>query len=346
MVIFQIYNIFAEKIKQDQMRILGIGNALVDVLIQLPDDKMLHELNVAKGSMNLIDAEMRTKIFEKIHSFPISQTTGGSVSNTTIALRQLGESVGFMGKAGNDVYGNFYLKEMTDLEIELHLIQENTFSGTAITLITPDGERTFCTYLGAAAGMRKTDLNTSVFEQYTHLYIEGYLVQNYELIETALAMAKSLNMKIILDLSSFNVVASDREFIQNLTDRYVDILFANEEEVMALTKKTPAIAIHEIAEKVPMVVMKTGPNGSWVKQKDLFVHIPVYEKIKPVDTTAAGDYYAAGYFYGMINRVSPEKCAKLGSLLSYHIIQVIGTKLPEETWMKIRKEAKQLIIDN
>ena len=325
------------------MKILGIGNALVDVLVKLPDEQLLSELNVSKGSMNLIDAEMRKMIFERIKSFPVTQTTGGSVSNTTLALKQLGESVGFMGKAGNDIYGNFYLNEMTGLEIELHLIQENTFSGTAIALITPDGERTFCTYLGAAAEMQKTDLYESVFKQYTHLYIEGYLVQNHDLIETALKMAKSLKMNIILDLASYNVVSSDKEFIQSLVDRYVDILFANEEEAIALNGKPSEVAIHEIAEKVPTVIIKGGAKGSWVKQKDLFIHIPVYKKIQPVDTTAAGDYYAAGYFYGMSNRANPEKCAKLGTLLSYHIIQVIGTKLPEETWGEIREKAKAIL---
>jgi sugar/nucleoside kinase (ribokinase family) len=325
------------------MKILGIGNALVDILIKLPDEKLLSELNVAKGSMNLIDAEKRKTIFEKIKSFAITQTTGGSVSNTTLALRQLGKPVGFIGKAGNDVYGDFYLKEMTDLDIELHLIQENTFSGTAITLITPDGERTFCTYLGAAADMRKTDLHPSIFKQYTHFYIEGYLVQNHELIEAALTMAKSLQMTVILDLASFNVVTSDKEFIQSLIDRYVDILFANEEEATALTEKPSEVAIHEIAEKVPVVIMKGGAKGSWVKQKDLFIHVPAYKEINPLDTTAAGDYYAAGFFYGMINGANPEICAKLGTLLSYYIIQVIGTKLPEKTWIEIREKAKAIL---
>jgi len=325
------------------MKILGIGNALVDVSVKLPDENLLNELNVAKGSMNLIDAEMRKMVFEKINGFHISQTTGGSVSNTTLALRQLGEPVGFMGKAGNDDYGNFYVKEMNNLEIELHLIQENTLSGTAITLITPDGERTFCTYLGAAADMRKTDLSPAVLEKYSHFYVESYLVQNHELIETALVMAKSLQMTTILDLASYNVVASDRKFIQSLIDRYVDILFANEEELTALTQKPSETAIHEIAEKVPIVIMKGGAKGSWVKQKELFIHIPVYKTIEPVDTTAAGDYYAAGYFYGMINRVNTEKCARIGTLLSYYVIQTIGTKLPEETWMEIRKKVNAIL---
>jgi sugar/nucleoside kinase (ribokinase family) len=324
------------------MKILGIGNALVDVLIKLPDEKLLSELNIAKGSMNLIDAEMRKMIFERIKDFTVTQTTGGSVSNTTLALRQLGEPVGFMGKAGNDIYGDFYLKEMTDLQIELHLIKEDTFSGTAIAFITPDGERTFCTYLGAAANMQKEDLHPSIFKQYTHSYIEGYLVQNHELIETALTLAKSLQMTTIFDLASYNVVASDKEFIQSLINR-VDILLANEEEAMALTGKPSELAIHEIAEKVPTVIVKGGAKGSWIKQKDLFTHIPVYKKIDPVDTTAAGDYYAAGFFYGMINRANPDICAQLGTLLSYHIIQVIGTKLPDETWVEIREKAREII---
>ena len=325
------------------MKILGIGNALVDISVKLPDEELLSELNVRKGSMNLIDAEKRKIVLDKIKHFAVTQTTGGSVSNTTLALRQMGESVGFLGKVGNDVYGNFYSKEMTDLDIELHLIQEDAFTGTAIALVTPDGERTFCTYLGAAAGMRKTDLNPSLFEQFTHLYIEGYLVQNYELIETALSMAKSLQMTTILDLASYNVVASDKEFIQSLVDRYVDILLANEEEAMALTGKSSEIAINEIAEKVPTVILKGGVKGSWVKRKDLFIHIPVYKEINPIDTTAAGDYYAAGYFYGMIHRVNPERCAKIGTLLSYYVIQVIGTKLSKETWLEIRKEAKAIL---
>jgi len=318
----------------------------VDVLIKLPNEDLLSELNVAKGSMNLIDAKQREIIFERIKSFTVTQTTGGSVSNTTLALRQLGEPVGFMGKAGNDVYGNFYLKEMTDLDIELHLIRKDMFSGTAIAMITPDGERTFCTYLGAAADMTKEDLHQSIFKQYSHLYIEGYLVQNHELIESALAMAKSLQMTVILDLASFNVVASDRDFIQSLVERYVDILFANEEEAMTLTGKPSEVAIHEIAEKVPIVIMKGGAKGSWIKQKGLFIHVPIYKKIQPLDTTAAGDYYAAGFFYGMTKGVNLEKCAKLGTLLSYNIIQVIGTKLPEETWMEIREKAKEILGNN
>ncbi|MDR3219027.1 MAG: adenosine kinase [Dysgonamonadaceae bacterium] len=325
------------------MKVLGIGNALVDILAKLPDDSLLKELNVAKGSMNLIDAEMRKKVFEKMAGLETKMTTGGSVSNTILALKRIGEPVGFLGKIGNDEYGNFYLRKMNESGVEQRLIQEPVFSGTALAMITPDGERTFCTYLGAAADMQKDDLKESVFEQYTHFYIEGYLVQNHELIETASKMARSLGLKTMIDLASFNVVAADREFIRNLVDNHVDIFLANEEEAYALTGKRPSDAIHEIAEKVETAIIKDGDKGSWVKQGDVLMHVPVYKKIKPIDTTAAGDYYAAGFFYGMAHNAGLEQCARLGSLFSYYIIQVIGTQLPEASWDEIRKVAGEII---
>jgi sugar/nucleoside kinase (ribokinase family) len=124
---------------------------------------------------------------------------------------------------------------------------------------------------------------------------------------------------------------------------YVDILFANEEEANALTGKKAEEAAHEIASKVQIAVVKAGDKGSWINQDDLLIHVPVHEKINPLDTTAAGDYYAAGFFYGMGNSASLEKCAQLGSLLSYYIIQVVGTKLSEETWIEIREKAKEIL---
>jgi sugar/nucleoside kinase (ribokinase family) len=325
------------------MKILGMGNALVDVLAKLPNDKLLKELNVEKGSMNLIDSEMRKAVFGKMEGLDLKLTTGGSVSNTALALKHAGVPVGFLGKVGNDEYGKFYVNELQEAGVEMHLLYEPSFSGTAMAMITPDGERTFCTYLGVAAEMKDTDLQQAVFEQYSHIYVEGYLVQNHALIEKAMQMAKSLGLTVAYDLASFNVVAADREFIQHLIDEYVDILFANEEEAVALTGKTPGEAIHEMAAKVQTVIVKEGAKGSWVKNKDVFIHVPVYEKIQPVDTTAAGDYYAAGFFYGMFNGANLEKCARLGTLFSYYIIQVVGTKLSAEIWDEIREKAKEIL---
>jgi len=144
MVFFQICNIFAENFEK-KMKILGIGNALVDILAKLPNDELLKELNVAKGSMNLIEEEMRKELLEKIETMDLKMTSGGSVSNTSLALRQLEAPSGYIGKVGNDKYGKFYVDELTEVGVDLHLIHESGFSGTAIAMITPDGERTFCT---------------------------------------------------------------------------------------------------------------------------------------------------------------------------------------------------------
>jgi sugar/nucleoside kinase (ribokinase family) len=325
------------------MKTVGIGNALVDILAKLPDENLLGELGIAKGSMNLIDKSMREAVLAKISPLNPSLTTGGSISNTMLALARMGDPSAFIGKVGNDRYGEFYSREIADSGVEMHVIRENNPSGTAVAMITPDGERTFCTYLGAAANMQKTDLQKSYFEPYTHLYVEGYLVQNHSLIESAMQMAQSLNLTVMLDLASFNVVADDSEFIWHLIENYVDIVFANEEEAAALTGKPAGEAIHDIAHKVKIAVVKEGDKGSWLKERHELIHVPVYKKIKPVDTTAAGDYYAAGFFYGLGAGASLAKCAEIGSLLSYNIIQVIGTKLPEETWRRIRLEAASIL---
>jgi sugar/nucleoside kinase (ribokinase family) len=326
------------------MKIIGIGNALVDILVKLPNDELLKELNVAKGSMNLIEEEMRNSLLKKTDDLELAMTSGGSVSNTSLALRQMGAPSGYICKVGNDEYGKFYVDELTKAGVELHLIHEPVFSGTAIAMITPDGERTFCTYLGAAAAMRKSEIRKSILEQYTHVYVEGYLVQNHELIEGIMKTAKSLGMTVMSDFASFNVVTSDRAFIRKLVRDYIDILFANEEEAFAFTGKSSSReAIHEMSRDVEIAVLKEGDKGSWIKHDEELIHIPVYQKINPVDTTAAGDYYAAGFFYGMIRQASLEKCAQLGSLLSYYIIQVVGTKLPPETWVKIREKALEIL---
>lgn len=315
---------------------------MVDILAKLKDEQLLNELNLGKGSMNLIDEEQRRNVFRKLEGVDLAMTTGGSVSNTTVALSHLGAPAGFFGKVGDDRYGRFYLQEMEASGVKLHLLQEQQFSGTALCLITPDGERTFTTYLGAAADLRKEELLESVFRNYSHLYVEGYLVQNHELIEGAFSLAKSLGMTTALDLSSYNVVEAERTFLNHLIADYVDILFANEEEAVALTGKIPGEAIHEMAAQVKIAVIKEGSKGSWVKQGSLFLHVPCYQVVSPVDTTAAGDYYAAGFLAGLIRGAKLEKCARMGTLLSYYIIQVVGTRLDEGTWIEIRKKIEEI----
>ncbi|MDR2086514.1 MAG: adenosine kinase [Dysgonamonadaceae bacterium] len=324
------------------MKILGIGNALIDVLAKLKDDILLNELNLPKGSMNLIDVRTRNKLLDKVKHREVKMTTGGSAGNTSLALAKMGMDVGFIGKVGEDKHGSFYVNEMNDAGIRPHFIFSENPSGTAIVLITPDGERTFGTYLGVAADLRKEELQEEIFRRYTHFYIEGYLVQNHALIEGALIMAKSCGLTTALDLASYNVVETEKEFLQELIDKYVDIVFANEMEAHALTGKNPEEAVVEIGNKVQIAVVKTGGDGSWVKQGNELLHVPV-EKILPLDTTAAGDYYAAGFFYGLAQNASIKQCAQTGSLLASEIIRVVGTQLPDSTWEAVKRKANEII---
>lgn len=317
------------------MKILGIGNALVDVLIRLDSDNILNELELPKGSMQLIDQSKREKIFRAVNGFDISLASGGSVSNTILALSKLGVNSGFIGKVGNDEYGNFYVKEIEDAGVTPHFFQENAPSGTAMTLITPDGERTFGTYLGAAAGLQVNEILNQTFLPYGIFYVEGYLVNNYELIESAMKMAKEKNLLIAIDLASYNVVEENKESFLHLIREYVDIVFANEEEARSLTGKAPEEAVKVLASETQIAVVKIGADGSYVMQGDTLVKVPAI-KTQMIDATAAGDFYAAGFFYGMIHKAGLEQCGRIGSLLASNVIRVVGTKLSEDTWEKIR----------
>ena len=324
------------------MKILGMGNALVDILALMNSDDLLTELDMPKGSMALIDKEKRAYIFDKIENLEKEMTTGGSASNTSLALAKMGVQVGFIGKVGSDEYGAFYIDEIKKTGIIPHFITENAPSGTAIALISPDAERTFGTYLGVAANLTQEELKADIFKSYNYFYIEGYLVQNYALIENAVKMAKCHGLKIAIDLASYNVVEANREFLKKIIVEYVDIVFANEEEARALTGKQAEEAVKEIAEYVEIAVVKIGERGSLISNKKEEVYVPVY-KANFIDATAAGDYYAAGFFYGLFNNGSLEQCGKIGSLLAANIVETVGTKLTEDCWLKIKNKTIEIL---
>ena len=342
MVIFEICNIFAEKIELLYMKILGMGNALVDVLIRLNDDNILSELDLPKGSMQLIDQQKREEIFRKIEGHTISLATGGSASNTILALSKLGTNPGFIGKVGDDEYGHFYVKEIDEVGVTPHFFKEEMPSGTAMTLITPDGERTFGTYLGAAANLQATELQEDVFSSYKLFYVEGYLINNFALIEKAMKIAKTQGLMIAIDLASYNVVEAYKDSFLSLIKEYVDIVFANEEEARALTGKEPEEAVKILASMTRIAVVKVGAEGSFVMQGSDLVKV-LAVKAQMLDATAAGDFYAAGFLYGIIKNAGLEQCGSIGSLLASNVISIVGTKLPEDTWVKIRSRITEIL---
>ncbi|MBN1651015.1 MAG: adenosine kinase, partial [Bacteroidales bacterium] len=197
-------------------KVLGLGNALVDIMIQLEDESLLQTFGLPKGSMQLVDKTKSDEVVKGTKHLKSSLAAGGSAANTINGLAKLGASCGFIGKIGKDEMGQFFVNDMKNSGIEPFFIQSKTESGRAVALVSPDSERTFATYLGASVELSDTDLKQSDFKGYDYLHIEGYLVQNHALIEKALQLAKAEGLQVSLDLASYNVVEENLAFLQEM----------------------------------------------------------------------------------------------------------------------------------
>ena len=315
-------------------KFLGLGNALVDILVQLPNDAKLFELNLSKGSMQLVDAERMQSILAQTEGLPRTLAAGGSAANTIHGLANLGMSTAFIGKVGDDSFGQAFANDMTQNGITPIMLKGNAESGRALAFITPDSERTFAVYLGAAIEMTPNDLNPSLFSGYTHFHIEGYLVQNHGLVRKAVELAKQSGCSISLDLA-YNVVEENLDFLREIVENYVDIVFANEEEAKAFTGKMPVEALNELGKLADIAVVKLGADGSIIKQGETTYEVGVIE-VSSIDTTGAGDLYAAGFLYGLSKGLSLLKCGEIGAILSGHVIEVLGPKMDGTRWSKVR----------
>lgn len=323
-------------------KIIGMGNALVDVLVRLDDDDILAQMALPKGSMTLIDENKLLKINEYFNKMQTHLSTGGSAGNAIRTLNYLGADTGFIGKIGKDFYGEFCRKSLVERGTEGHLFVSETLpSGVASTFISADGERTFGTYLGAALSLSADELTIDLFEGYSYLFIEGYLVQNHAMINRAMELAKQAGVKICLDLASYNIVREDFDFFAYLVEKYVDVVFANEEEAKAFTGLEPDEAASQIARWCDIAVVKIGAEGSLVSTRHETIKVSALPAVC-VDTTGAGDYFAAGFLYGMVAGYSLEQCAQIGSIVGAEVVQVVGTELPEETWVEIKHKIARI----
>lgn len=338
MVIFEISNIFARKMRKyfSMDKFIGIGNALVDALYTGVEDNLLHQLELPKGSMQLIDTARFHQITEGMASVRKERTTGGSACNTILALARLGARTEIIGKVGRDENGTFFAKSFEDAGVSLRLISSELPTGVASAFITPDGERTFATCLGAAATMQSKEIKDTWFAGSAYLYIEGYLIQDHELILSTVRKAKAAGLTICLDMASYNVVEAERDFFDTLLGM-TDIVFANEEEAKAFCHLPAEEAVRELARYCTVAVVKTGSSGAVGISNHAMAASPAQIVEKVVDTTAAGDYFAAGFLYARMQGRSLEDCLKAGNLLAGEIIQVVGTRLPDETWTRLRK---------
>ena len=323
-------------------KILGMGNALVDILTQIPDDSILEQLHLPKGTMHHVDAETSLKIGEFLKQYGSEMAAGGSTANTMSGAAKLGITTGYIGKVGRDERGRFFEKAMTETHVKPFMLTTDTPTGCAEAIISKDGERTFATYLGAALELCADDIKPELFDSWDIFYVEGYLISNRELLNKALPMAKAKGMKIALDMASFNVVRENQEYMQQIAKDYLDILFANQDEAREFSgKEQPKEALQFMASLCDIAVVKVGAEGSFVQQGDQVVRInPIPAKV--IDTTGAGDLWASGFMAGLVQGKSLEQCGLMGATLAANIIEVIGAKMDEKRWQKILDSLKVL----
>ncbi len=323
-------------------KVLGMGNARVDVLIRIGDDKLLEDFQLPKGSMTLVDKDKSNIVLDATASLDKQQSAGGSVANAIHGLAKLGTPAGYIGKTGDDEYGRFFGSYMNQNHIETRMFQGKSESGKCLALISEDSERTFATYLGAAIELDKGDLTAELFKGYDYFLLEGYLVQNHPLLEESVRLARQEGNEIAIDLASYNVVEENLDFLRGIVGDYVDIVLANEEEARAFTgKEDPREALTELAKQCKIAVVKIGKHGSLIASgAERFRVEPLKARCK--DTTGAGDLYASGFLYGMAKGHPLEMCGRIGSVVAARVIEVIGTKMNEEIWEDVFRMVREI----
>ena len=324
--------------------ILGIGNALTDILAILPDDSLLKKYHLPLGSMQHVDMETGDQIWNALKEVGVKYVPGGSAANTITCTSIFGMPSGYIGKIGDDELGQLFSSTMQQFGVRTTMLRSEKSSGRCMVFITgANAERTFADYMGAALEMGPQDLKPEYFEGYDYFHIEGYLVQNQDLIAKAVQMAKEAGCIISIDMASYNVVESNAAFLHNLVDKYVDIVFANESESRAFTKLSSAEeGLEELSKHCSIAVVKVGKNGSWVRSGQERYYIPAWPA-EPVDGTGAGDTYAAGFLYAHSLGMPLKVCGEIGSIIAAKVVEVVGTKIDVPRWKAAKAEIRELI---
>lgn len=315
-----------------EYEILGIGNPLIDYIIHV-DDAYLASLSGFKGGMEIVDHQTIKKIVSQ-HP-PSLKLAGGSTVNTIKGLASLGKKCAVTGKIGNDAEGKELLATLAEKGIVALFAESSLPTGHAACLITPDGQRTCRTYVGPMSTFRSENLNPAYFENVKLVYLEGYNLLYDGVTEKAMMLAKQAGAKVAFTLSSMEIALGYKSQIVDLAAKYIDILFANEDECFALTQLKPNDGCHILKDLCEIVVIH-GISGCWLGQKHYEAFIPT-EYIRPLDSTGAGDVFASGFLYGYLSGAPLEKAVAYGARAGKEVVQILGAELPDETWEKVIK---------
>jgi len=319
--------------KEDNKKydVISIGNALMDILVKINEDKFL-TLKIEKGSMNFVSPESVKLVEDVLLGHEMTLEPGGASANTLSCLALLGSKVVFCGTVGKDNHGAIYEKKLMETGVSTSISKKEGSTGKAYTFITPDSQRTFMVSLGIASKIGKEDILEENIKQSKILYLTVYELLDPELRKTclnAISIAKSSGTKIALDLAAPNVVKDNLTMLKEIVDEHVDILLANEGEASAFTGKSPEDSADEIAKLVETAVVKLGKGGSIIIHQGEITKTESFTA-NAVDTTGAGDMYAAGILYGIANNIPMKKASLLGSFLGAKVVEKIGARLSKD----------------
>ena len=311
-------------------KILGIGNAIVDVLAKV-DDEFLIKRNFIKGSMKLIDKSEFEDLKKNITIEKI--VAGGSVANTMSGIAYLKGSPSFIGKINSDSFGEIYKKSLEDINVNFPYIQknENLSTGASIILITPDSERTMCTYLGISSHLSDSDINEDNIMNNELIFLEGYLWDkgiSEKMFKHAINVAKKNKVKIAMSLSDIFCVSRHKQDFNNLLTNDLDILIGNENEINELTNKKNLLdSINQLKIFDKLIIITRSDKGSLAIKDNEIINCDSTKVEKVLDLTGAGDLFAAGFLKEYLDNSEIKKCLKTGSILASEIIQKIGARL-------------------
>jgi len=308
------------------MKVLGIGNAIVDVICKV-EESFLSENNLAKSTMKLVDETEFKKLLSNLN---IEETiAGGSVANSIVGLSQLGNPVSFIGKVNNDELGNKYEKSLINEKVKYcYQKKEETIpTGTCLILITPDSERTMCTFLGIAGKVSDKDIDENAVKNSELVFLEGYLWDEGE-PRTAFNKAINISKKTAISLSDQFCVDRHKKSFLDLVNNKLDITFANEQEILSLIDAKNFDEVISFAKQLgKLIVITRDEKGSIAVQNNEIVECDSKKNLKIVDLTGAGDLFAAGFLHGYVNKLSIKESLEKGTEMASKIIQKIGARL-------------------
>jgi len=332
---------FIEGVKMSESkstRITGIGSALVDLLIN-ESDEFLKNIGKEKGGMTLVNSNKDIEDILSKTDNKLEIVSGGAACNTIVGVAKLGGDAKFIGMRGKDDYGKTYAEQLKNNNVKSDFFLSDTATGQVLSIITQDAQRSMITFLGASAELSPEKITPEMFKDTKIAVIEGYLLFNQDLMMACLKASKQAGSLIALDLASFEVVQASKDILDDIIEKYVDILIANEDEAEAYTNFSDETkAIEKMSENVEYAVLKVGEKGSLISQNGKIIKIESIKGANAIDTTGAGDLWAAGFLFGLANGYSIEKSGKIASACGFEVVQVIGAQIPDAGWERVKKQ--------